>query len=339
MARYHALYLSRLGFDVYLHNREKSFSDHLIPRQQKEKLQRLLAKSASPDADRLYYHAPDGVGKSLEMSLTCFETATIHPRWVEHVNRARHVFLVSEQNRNLLIEHGADAAKLTTVNLGYDPDLYYPNAEPKWPKQGKFVFLFVGHFNPRKGIETLIQSFCDTFQHHEPVMLRIVTQPMFDKVDVEQTVQQFIGDRGLCPEIDMHVSSFNGGFREEEMASVYASGDCFVSPTKGEAFNLPCLEAFACGLQVIATRCGGQLDFLNDRNAHLIEVASIKEDAACTEFNPAYRGLKFWNPDPESLSRQMRSVYEGCRKEADSLTSWTWDIRTQPLAAALRRIL
>lgn len=273
------------------------------------------------------------------MSLTCFETATIHPRWVENVNRAGHVFVVSEQNRNLLIEHGANAANLTTVNLGYDPNLYYPNAKPRWAKKDKFVFLFVGHFNPRKGIETLIRSFCDTFDHREPVMLRIVTQPMFDKVGVDQTIQQMLGNRGPYPEIDLHVSGFNAGFLEEKMASVYASGDCFVSPTKGESFNLPCLEALACGLQVIATRCGGQLDFLNEGNAHLIDVQAVAEDAACNEFNPAYQGLRFWNPDPESLSSQMRKVYEGCRKTSGSLASWTWDIRTQPLATTLSKLL
>src|SRR5262249_35853146 len=46
-----------------------------------------------------------------------------------------------------------------------------------------------------------------------------------------------------------------------EMARLYDLADCYVSPYYAEGFNMPVLEAAACGLPVICTAGGATDDF------------------------------------------------------------------------------
>ena len=48
----------------------------------------------------------------------------------------------------------------------------------------------------------------------------------------------------------------------DEIAALYHMADCYVSPYKGEGFNLPVLEAMASGLPVVVTAGGSTDDFI-----------------------------------------------------------------------------
>ena len=61
-----------------------------------------------------------------------------------------------------------------------------------------------------------------------------------------------------------------------EIVKVYEECDCFVLPSAGETFGVVYVEAMAAGLPVIATRCGGPEDFVNEDNGILI-ISEIKD--------------------------------------------------------------
>ena len=56
------------------------------------------------------------------------------------------------------------------------------------------------------------------------------------------------------------------------LPNLYLSGDIFVSSTMGEGFNLPGLEAMACGLANIQTGFGGQCDYMTEHNSWYIDL-------------------------------------------------------------------
>jgi glycosyltransferase involved in cell wall biosynthesis len=55
------------------------------------------------------------------------------------------------------------------------------------------------------------------------------------------------------------------------MATLYQVADAYVSPYRAEGFNLPVLEAAACGIPIICTRGGPTDEFVTDEFARRIE--------------------------------------------------------------------
>jgi glycosyltransferase involved in cell wall biosynthesis len=55
------------------------------------------------------------------------------------------------------------------------------------------------------------------------------------------------------------------------MGALYRSADAYVSPYRGEGFNMPVLEAAACGVPVICTGGGTTDDFVTDAFALKIQ--------------------------------------------------------------------
>jgi glycosyltransferase involved in cell wall biosynthesis len=57
----------------------------------------------------------------------------------------------------------------------------------------------------------------------------------------------------------------------KKMAEFYQLADVYVSPYRAEGFNLPALEACACGTPVICTKGGSTDDFMKENFARFID--------------------------------------------------------------------
>ncbi len=83
-----------------------------------------------------------------------------------------------------------------------------------------------------------------------------------------------------------------------------------MSPYRAEGFNLPVLEAIACGTPVIVTRGGATDDFCNDKVAWLIQ------GQAGSLQGPGGEVYRFTEPDFDELVEAMAAVCEGSRLPA-----------------------
>lgn len=64
---------------------------------------------------------------------------------------------------------------------------------------------------------------------------------------------------------------------QEQLREVYARANVWLLPSETEGFGLPGLEAMACRCPVVATRCGGPEEFVQDGvNGYLVEVGDIE---------------------------------------------------------------
>lgn len=70
---------------------------------------------------------------------------------------------------------------------------------------------------------------------------------------------------------------FHGLLKRDKIAKLYELEDCFILPSSSETFGVAYVEAMAAGLPVIATRCGGPEDFVNDSNGLLIDVDDLAQ--------------------------------------------------------------
>ena len=63
----------------------------------------------------------------------------------------------------------------------------------------------------------------------------------------------------------------NDHLSKNEFMTILNSCDCYISLHRGEGLGLGMMEAMSLGKPVIASRYGGNLDFMNDENSLLVD--------------------------------------------------------------------
>jgi len=265
-----------------------------------------------------------------------WEGDTIPKHFLPHLNKADLVVAPSEHTKRAI--HALDKdLKIVVVPHGVDTALFKVQEK----KEGQ-PFTFVANkgwakgIHDRGGIQYLFKAFAEEFGKDETVQLRVKINPAYCppgwNLQVEMNKLKLPEDR---PKI--HISLDNVDYKK--MPSFYR-GDVFVSPTKAEAFNLPCLEAMSCGLPVIATDFGGQTDFVNEENGWLIpyKLEEVKNELA-------YEGIKWATPNNAELRKAMRRAFENreevaakALKAREKAEEYTWRKAAQKLTKALEEI-
>ncbi|MBK5276956.1 MAG: glycosyltransferase [Desulfuromonadales bacterium] len=182
-------------------------------------------------------------------------------------NRSRAIIVTpSAWSRERLIENGADSARVVVIPLGIDPSIFNPldpekrrvrRIELGWDND--FVFYNCGCMAPNKGMLTLLKSFAVIARDNQNVRLCL------KGLDAVYSSLEFLKmyKESLSPEekqsMEGRISYLGGSLSFNEMASLYQAADIYVSPYMAEGFNLPVLEAAACGIPVICTQ-GGPTD-------------------------------------------------------------------------------
>jgi L-malate glycosyltransferase len=80
---------------------------------------------------------------------------------------------------------------------------------------------------------------------------------------------------------------FYGGIEHEMIGDFFYGIDLFVLPSRYETFGVVLVEAMACGIPVISTRCGGPEDIVTESTGILIEKNNPAELTSALEFMSA----------------------------------------------------
>ncbi len=122
------------------------------------------------------------------------------------------------------------------------------------------IILYVGRFDPRKGIETLIRSFALLkSQGVEDLKLVIVggsSDHMPDGIE-RQRIEKICADLGLSQSGINSEILFAGRIGHDILPLYYTAADVCVIPSHYEPFGLVAIEAMACGTPVVASDVGG----------------------------------------------------------------------------------
>ena len=193
------------------------------------------------------------------------------------------------------------------VNEGVDSKLFKPKVNSV--QNNKMKFFMVGRWDYRKSTKDIIRTWIDTFSSNENVELILSVDNFDNPQDNFKNTQERLNAYNLN---DKRISIVSYSDRNTYINRLRNS-DVLLSCSRGEGWNLPLIEAMACGIPVIYSQCGGQLEYTKGfgfgvKIKH--EVISWKENIG-----------NVYEPDFEHLSsilRKIHSKYERAKKKSNN---------------------
>jgi D-inositol-3-phosphate glycosyltransferase len=189
---------------------------------------------------------PTIAGKRLSVEKNCLETVdrvvATSPQEQEHLQ-----ILVSKQGQIDVIPCGTDLRRFGSVSRQEARQMLGIAANDK-------IVLYVGRFDPRKGIETLVRAFSGSkLQGQIPMKLIIGGGSCPGRSDgVERDrIAAIVAELGLQDQVIFP------GRLDAELPLYYAAADVCVVPSHYEPFGLVAIEAMASYTPVVASRVGG----------------------------------------------------------------------------------
>ncbi|WP_176706093.1 glycosyltransferase [Paenibacillus hemerocallicola] len=238
----------------------------------------------------------------VNIARTTFETDRIPDSWVPELNSFDEVWVQSSFNKTTFVSSGVNVPIRLIPNF-FETDRYTPDGPVlPLPVRESFRFLSVFDLKRRKGYDVLLDAFLDEFSRQDDIALVIkIRDNNKEGLLVEQIEAHPKPKREKPPVyiIDQMLSP-------EELLQLYRACDAFVLPTRGEGWGRPFFEAMLMEMPVIGTNWSGQVDFMNSRNSHLIEVEQFVE--ITDNENRAFIGHVWAEPSRTDLCKKMRTV-------------------------------
>jgi len=226
----------------------------------------------------------------------------------EALGREVTVITPSSFSRAGLIATGVPADRAVVVPHGVDTRIFRPSGDSERMSERQkrgiasddFVFLNVGALYKWKGIPTLLKAFAAIAGRHENA--RLVLKGIDSVYGSRAAVAAMMAELSETERLAMKgkVSYRGGELSYGDLAGLYRSADVLVSPYQLEGFNMPVLEAIACGLPVICTAGGPTDDFTRDSFAWRIDSELMVLDG----------GAERLMPDPDHLVHLMEKALE-----------------------------
>lgn len=182
-----------------------------------------------------------------------------------------HIVTPSRWSRDGLLLAGADPDRVTVIPHGVDCGTFRPSTEDEreaWRRTNgvpseSLTFLHVGAMTGNKGVQDLVRAFAIIAQLLPGARLVLKgNDALYDsRRRLERLLDAFL-DEASRQRVLPRLTYVGGRLTNREMQALYGAADVYVSPYSAEGFNLPVLEAVACGLPVVVTKGGPTDDFV-----------------------------------------------------------------------------
>jgi len=134
-----------------------------------------------------------------------------------------------------------------------------------------FTFLSIGSLDDNKNHVDLLKAFASKFKANDKIKLRIGGDG-----PLRQRLEKQVKELGIVGQV-----VFTGLLSRDEVLCEMRNCDVFVLPSIVETFGVVLIEMLALGKPVVATKCGGPEDIVNQDNGILVptkDVQALAED-------------------------------------------------------------
>jgi len=232
-----------------------------------------------------------------------FYRTIMAPAIFASLRRAKLITAVSRYTADLVQKRHAPGERLVVIRNGIDTQLFKPMGRSSG---GAVKILFAGNPSRRKGTEHL------TALAHELPDNTVIQYT----VGLRDSATDKVGQSEKLVAIPRRDHS--------DMAALYCGSDILFFPTRREGLSLVVLEAMACGLPIVATRCssmpelvdhgkGGYLFDMDDRGQMLEYLKRLAADPVLRAEMGDYNREKILAEFTlERMLEEYRQVFAAC---------------------------
>lgn len=178
------------------------------------------------------------------------------------LRRCDQVTVLSQALKQATVKIGVPADDVCIIPNGVDIN----NFVPLNPNCRENVILYVGSLIHRKGVNYLIDAFCNILSQLPDYRLVIIGDGPAAE-DLKDQVQHL----GIADFVDFH-----GFMSQEDVKFWMQRARLFVLPSVEEGLGVVLLEALACGTPIVASRVGGIVDVVTDDVGCLVPPADVQ---------------------------------------------------------------
>jgi len=172
------------------------------------------------------------------------------------------------------LEAGFPEERIHVLPHGIAPACFFPAEQDQRARYRQqlgfqdddFVLLHLGSLFRNKGIDLLIRAFAELKPVHPRLKLVVKDQSGLYGLRVND-VMQALDRSGQLPALREQqwrdLISISANLDLQGLHALYNACDLYVSPYRAEGFNLPPLEAAACGLPIVVTAGGATDDYVS----------------------------------------------------------------------------
>jgi glycosyltransferase involved in cell wall biosynthesis len=261
------------------------------------------------NADQLYYHY-----RKKNLKRTWFlnrynigywhwELPEFPNAWVKSFQLVNEIWVPSTFTFQAISKKSTKPVITIPHSMSFDPPVHLNRSDFGLP-ENRFLFLTMYDIHStsvRKNPMAVIQAFKQAFQqddHSVGLVLKINNTSCFPK-EIELLKQNILGYNNIF--------LIDKVFSRQEVNGLMNSIDSFVSLHRSEGFGLPLAEAMYLGKPVIATNWSGNIDFINEQNACVVDF-TLKQIGQ--NYGP-YSANQYWaEPHTDQAANFMRKLVQ-----------------------------
>ena len=249
---------------------------------------------------------------NLRICYTVWETTEYPPSFYKATENFDQMWVASQWQKDCIVKQGYKEEDVKVVPEAVDGRVFYPSNSATLPEydDGRFKFLVFGRWDYRKSTKEIIEAFLEEFDKDEPVDLVLSIDNMFATDGFKTTEDRLKHYKLNDPRLKIkHFPS------REEYINYLQKGHVFLSCARAEGWNLPLIEAMACGTPSIYSNCSAQLEFAKGKG-HPVKIVKEVPAIGGEYFSYSQTELSgnFYEPDFNDLKKVMRDVYTNYKK-------------------------